>query len=403
MGIVLLIARLVNYRPGSIMPLMIVMFAVPVVLFEAKVGRDELYYRILQDSYAPGAKGHYQDRLDLNGLVGEIAEIRRESRIAPSSPDQIALEIQLRAGSGQPQAPELLTLISEEFARQQHEAAAAWEAFRRRYPRSRYIPNALYLQGQALDTRIDPEFVVFRGSLYIRYYHDFPWRASQPVWAELYRLAADPGLKAVAALRLAMLEAREGRLEPAIQLLTELTGGPVRAEASSQPSTWSQMLARRPAASSLDLDVDGVVLEGRKLLELLQSNRDPQQDDAALRELLRLDPRDPHYRANLERMLREVPPKSPLRDNLQVLIARSEPSPSRRIEELRSCIEHLSRQSGSDGLPRARFELGIAYQEDKRPEDARAALEQAALLHAGSPWSVEASRRLAAMGAAGRG
>jgi len=41
MAIVLMIAKLVNYRPGAIAPLLAVMFAIPVVLFEVEVGRDD--------------------------------------------------------------------------------------------------------------------------------------------------------------------------------------------------------------------------------------------------------------------------------------------------------------------------------------------------------------------------
>jgi len=49
-AVVLTVSRIVNYRPGAVTPLLAVMFALPVILFEKHVGRDELYYRLLERS-----------------------------------------------------------------------------------------------------------------------------------------------------------------------------------------------------------------------------------------------------------------------------------------------------------------------------------------------------------------
>ncbi len=407
MASVLLIARLVNYRPGAIAPLMTILFALPVVLFETKVGQDELYYRLrlLQSQYGTGSQSHFRDHWELDDLADQIAEIRGTAG-EPGAREQITLEIQLRAASGQPQIDELVTLINEEFASQQHAAVAACQHFRRRFPRSRFTPNALYFEGQWLDTRIDPDFVLFRGMLYVRYYHDFPWRASLGVWRELSERFPREPISAVAVVRLATLEAREGRVDSAVARLAELIRqAPAPVETSTQPAGWSQVFAKSPAASGIDIDFEGVLLEARKLLDLLAGNRDPQYRDRPLCRLLGLDPRSPIYRQNLEKLLRDIPaqyPLTPLRDNVQVLLARSQSSPSRRIEELSRCIEAMAGQPDSDALPQARFELAVALHEDKRPEEARAALEQLQARHPASPWAAEAGRRLAAMGVAGR-
>jgi hypothetical protein len=160
------------------------------------------------------------------------------------------------------------------------------------------------------------------------------------------------------------------------------------------------MLARQPASSSLDVDVETTSLEIAKLLDLLTSNRDVDRKDFPLLHLLRLDPRHPLYHANLLALLEQVTteyPQSRLKDNIEVFVARSEPSPSRRISALSQCVETLARDANSDVLPWARYELGMAYQGDKRPDDARQAFEAVRRLHPGSPWSADASRRLAAM------
>ena len=76
--------------------------------------------------------------------------------------------------------------MQESLALQQHEAIAASRRFRQRYPRSRYIPNALYIEGQAADTRIAPQFGIYRGDVLLRYYQEFPSPASESAWRELY-------------------------------------------------------------------------------------------------------------------------------------------------------------------------------------------------------------------------
>lgn len=74
MALVLLIARIVNYRPGAIAPLLAVMFLVPWGLFHAKIGRDELYYRLLEHDCGPGSRTFFVDR-DENDTIREYAQI----------------------------------------------------------------------------------------------------------------------------------------------------------------------------------------------------------------------------------------------------------------------------------------------------------------------------------------
>ena len=88
---------------------------------------------------------------------------------------------------------------------------------------------------------------------------------------------------------------------------------------------------------------------------------------------------------------------------VDVLIAGTEPSQSRRIEGLRACVERLRvEQRAGDALAQARHELGLAYKQDNRPQEARAVFEETIRLNADSPWALEANRQLASMGIAGR-
>ncbi len=398
MGIVLLIAKLVNYRPGAIAPLMALMFVAPVLLFEVKVGRDELYYRLIESYYGPASTTHFVDNIDLSDSIRQLVR-HREGQDEPIGveprTEQVRLEVELR-------------LLSEAFAEQQAEAASACEEFRRKFPRSRYIPNLLYLEGRALDMRIDRE--ASRERAIVRYYSDFPSKAAEKVWRELHDRFAGSPLWTYATLRLAQLAARGGEIDKALGLLDELEQFKEPTASSDAPPTgrWQALVfffAKRPASDTLGVDASAMAQEGRKLRWLLAGNRDPQQNDAALRRLLSFDPHHAQYRQNLKLLRAEIPtryPLTPLGDNLDVLIAGTEPSKSRRIEELTQCVERLKAEQSSDALSQARYELGLAYKQDSRPQEARAIFEDTIRLNADSPWAAEANRQLASMGISGR-
>lgn len=396
MGVVLLLARLVNYRPGAIAPLLAVMFAIPVILFEAKVGRDELYYRLLETTFGPGSSVYFVDNTDASVAVKQEAQERFEHTQNPGATlgamlDQVILEWQLR--------------LASEMEGHRYEAVVACEAFREDFPESRYIPNTLYIEGRAMDMRVDQE--MFRRELKLLFYKDFPNGASRPVWQELHDAYPDSPLWTEATLRLAQLEARSGNVDLAVERLDELMAQDQADETAKAEVAvgWQGFFAKRPAAGTLGVDPSAIVLEARKLRHLLVNNRDPHQKDLALRRLLSFDPRHPMYRHNLERLraeLAEKYPLTPLRDNLDVRIAATPPSDSLRIDGLKKCVEELMRAPNSDALPRARYELGLAYKKDDRPEEARAAFEDVIRFHPDSPWALEASRKLAGMGATAR-
>jgi len=399
MAVVLTIAKLVNYRPGAIAPLLAVMFAIPVVLFEAKVGRDELYYRLLEAGFGPASRTHFVDNVDASAAIRRLAQSRLEQiddpRATPEAVrEQVALEWQLQLTSGV-------------FALYQHEAVAACDAFRTRFPRSRYIPNTLYIEGRAIDMRIDQEF--FRKRAMLRYYNDFPSAVSKPVWQELHERFSRSPLSTVATLRLAMLEARAGNVDRAIELLNTLIAWRHERDGSQETQAsaggWRAYFAKLPASGTLGVDSGAVVQEGRKLRHLLANNRDPHQRDRALVRLLSFDPRHAMYRGNLKSLRADIQKRYPLTmlgDNLDVLIASTEPSRSLRIAALDRCVQDLLEQTASDALPQARYELGLAYKEDNRPAEARELFEQARQYHRDSPWALEAERKLAAMGANAR-
>ena len=251
-----------------------------------------------------------------------------------------------------------------------------------------------------------------RGELLLRYYDDFPHaEASWPVWSQLHERFPDSPAASVALLRLATLEARAGQVVPAIAMLKELQErfGADRVEpgVATQPVGYEAFFQKKPAYALLGIEPSSVAHAGRRLLDLLENNRQIDlegfYDYPVLQRLLGMDSRHPRYRQNLQELYVEITPTSPysptrLKDNIEVLIVASDPSWSRRINRLEALIDRYASDPDSDALAEARYELGVAYQVDNRPAEAREAFETVEQRYPGS-WACDAAqRRLAAMG-----
>ena len=407
MGVVLGIARLVNDRPGAIAPLMALLFALPIALFEAKVGRDELYYRLIEQRFGPGSPSHFVDRVDASDMIRGIAQRRWEERgregtlAAAEKQVRFLLQFQLNTLRADWDEQDLESMA--DFAQEQYEAVHACETFLEHYPRSRYVADVLYLQGRALDMRIDREW--FRRKGIIRHYEDFPNMASRPVWERLVANHPESQMGGVGMYRLGVLRARAGDVDGAVAVLERLVRSSAQAvRQSTQPESGSslrRLFAGRTGQLSLAVNPADVAMQGRKLLALISHNRDPQQKDLALRTLLSFDPHDQTYPRNLRQLLKDIAtkyPLTPLRDNLEVMLAAAEPSQSLKIKALESVAKRFSGQPDSDAHPQAQYELGVAYKLDNRMAEARAMFEQVLLKDAASPWALESRRQLAEIG-----
>ena len=397
LGIVLAIARLVQYRPGAIAPLLAVMFAIPVVLFEVKVGRSELHYQLLEANYGPQSKTVFVNNLDIGPMIDQLsAERMAQLDEPPPEPADFRQLTQL-----------WVMLAGEHFAAERHEAIQAAITFRENFPNSEHVPHALYIEGRARDIRVDEEHL--RRTRRVRYYHNFPSDAGEPVWRELYENYPKSQTAVVAAHRLAHLWARHGRVDDAQAILDRLIDELAPQFANKRPmatlTSWTDFMRKQPAADNLRIDVGSVVGEARKLRELIIHNRDPHQNDWALQQLLKFDPQHAMYRQNLARLLdtiRQAPPttRSLLEDNVDVLLAASAPSMSERIRLLEQKIAAYTRTTELDALPYALFELGSAYQVDNLTRKARTTFERLVREHPESVWAQEAQSRLASTGIA---
>ncbi|MCH7814038.1 MAG: tetratricopeptide repeat protein, partial [Planctomycetes bacterium] len=383
MAFVLFIAAMVNYRPGAIAPLLALMFVIPVALFEFNVGRDELHYRLLEHDYAT----HFAET-DLAARYEQTVQAAWLARSPPRPPreqieDSIELAWQLR----------LDEVVSPRVAQHCYEVVQRADRFVRRYPDSRYAVAAVYLKAQALDMRVDQG--AFLKNRVLRFYSSFPSQASEPAWRRVVHNAPRSPMTAVALLRLAVLEARAGRMDEARAHLRQVIDafGADADEAPDDEAASDQVLTVKPVEQTLDISLDRTLLEARRLSELLEKNRDPLYGYQPIVDLLHFDPRGEHHRSNLQGLLDHYPPgaEPQIADNVELAIALTVAEPAERLERLEACAR---RHPDGDAQAETLFRLGQAYRQTGDSARARTHYEQLLREHADAIWRNPAQQAL---------
>ncbi len=351
MGLALLIARIVRFRPGPVAPTLALMFVAPVLVFHTKVGTDELAYRVLEARYGPRSPRFEPVRNAEPMLRHMLAELLRDDVLYQHYRDEL---LRVLAGDGTPMRRLARYHLLTGFMADRAEAYEACRRFISDYPRSRYIPNVLYIQARVLDTRLD-ERALDDDPPRRALYDDYPHVQSESVWLKLLTGFPDSPLALAAGVRLAELHLRRGEVAEARALLERVLQ---RAEAhpqqaATQPSLRS-LLARAAPEASLEFQSQPFRRAARNLLDLIDANADdPRYGNRPLRDYMRLDPHRPGYADALLRMARQYR-DGLLMDNLMVAWAETLADPLRRAAALEACVRRFP---NGDALPQALFRL----------------------------------------------
>jgi outer membrane protein assembly factor BamD (BamD/ComL family) len=396
----LAIARLINYRPGGISPVLATLFIIPVVLFHTQVGRDELEYRILEKDIGPGSSTLFVPR-DV-GAEADRDATRRWSASHDEPYDAIrrhSLDRALRDAALRAENDRLV-------------AVEQCDSFIIRFPGSRYVGNVYYLKGRAQDQRIQHARLFNRHRLEFR--SDWPSLSSRQTWKTIEEQFPASAPAAVALHRLALLEARDGRIDAACDLLQRIIDRFDGAAATSRPAgimaDRASLFQRADPAESLGLDLPALIIQARHLREMLAACRDDapvRADDVFLLPaaalpaaplhpaglLLSMDDSHRGYGENLLRLIEHFP-GSHAADYADLRRIQLEPAISRRIALWRGAATRLA---GRPAAAEALFQLGDVFQEDSLSEEARAAFNELINLYPQSCWAAEAKDRLASL------
>lgn len=385
MALVLIIARVVNYRPGAIAPVLAVMFVIPWVLFETKVGRDELYYRLLENAYGPNS-----DYFVGGGVDAAIDEVTEKELARDPDPerDPAAVRENTKLAMSQHLEPDFDSGV---LAQRRYAVVGACEAFCSSFSYSRYVPNALYIEGMAQDMRIDIDR--FMNEERIEFYHDFPSHVSFGTWARVLGNFPHSPVADVAALQTAKLFVRDSRVDDALDVLQRFENGASSAgdnRTGERATGLFGVLEKKPAEATLKLPVRATRSEGRQLRLLLLNNRDAVFGDKPLVALFMLDPQSAFYTRNLEET-RAAFPGCKLEDNLLLAEALTIEDRDARTARLRDL---LAGDALDDAKPAAIYELGVLLQQAYRADEARAMYDEVAAQYPGTPWADDAKHAI---------
>jgi hypothetical protein len=389
-AICLQLAKLLIYRPGAVAPIVSVMFALPVILFHVGVGVDELDYRVLERQYGPRSRA-FEPIQDLRPKLQELllSIVRDEGLYRRYLPEILAA----LSGESAPNPRLILQYFAVEFHEDRERAYQACNKFIADHPHSRRVPEVLFIQARALDTRLD-ERPLMAGVLSRKLYFDFPHVQSEQAWSALLKQFPESDLAVAAAVRLAQLRLRAGDAVAASEFLTPLMGR-LREQRATTTQPTGGILAPTPTPQTLGFEVGSYQREAWRLEELLRANA----DDAAyranpLRELVSLDPHRERYAEQLLRLIDRYS-DSVACDNMLVAYAVTLPTPAARAEALDRLVR---RKPLGDALPEAKVRLANLEIQSLGGLEHRARgiarLREVAVHSPGTYWGAEARRLL---------
>ncbi len=399
-ALALAVARLIAYRPGGIPPILALLFAVPVFLFHTYVGWHELEYRVLERAIGPGNQTVFVP-VDVKKEAGHVAT-RKWSESGGESYDSILR----RALAKEIDNVRLRCEIDRD------NATSRCDRFLERFTSSRYVPNVLFLKGQAQDQRLQTSILLddHRSS----YRNDVPSRASFRTWETLVEQYPESDFLATALYKLSLLRARDGDFAAAIRGLDDLLArfdvGRTTTQGVDRPVPKQDSVFRVEAPSaSLGLASRVWVLQARRLKEMILACRDDPgrplgevlyTSESSSKTLVRplqlllwLDDSDPLYTRNL-RGIAQCFPESEAAGYVQVRLVLEERAISRRLRQFAEASENLAgRPCGAEAL----FWLGEARQEDSILDEAKTAFDGLVKEYPDSCWADEAKERLSSL------
>lgn len=395
-ALALAVARFINFRPGGIPPLLAILFAIPVVLFHANVGRHELEYRILEEEIGIGPRSVFA-AYDLGKRVEDAAvEQWQES-------GDVGFE-SLRA--------QILSKADREcrttFESERLHAMARCNQFLSLFPDSQYCGNVLYLKARMLDMRIDEDLLTNRQLVVFR--TEPPRHVSRETWEAVAADSPQAVLAAPALFKLAFLDTVDGQFDAALKRLDHLltTFAPTaRANnrSTSDNGVISTVFERRRPGETLGIQTDPILANARRLAEMIRACQPAATTTATtmpattrpanepLQLLFQFDPNHPQYSNNLSGLI-ESYPDTPAASYARVYLARSESAVPSRLRQLRQLTENLKKEPAG---AMAAFFLADLLEFERKLTDALTVFEELVARYPDSCWASDARPRLAAL------
>ena len=200
-AVVSVLARLMQFRPGIIWPVILVLLSVPTWVFFERVGVDELDYALIAARIGPGEAVFAPPAAEGMSYPVRITTLPVSTRSASQPASQ-------RAVAASKPALALLVRARVELGRQRTTLSAECEKFIKRHPDSARSAAVMWIIATVKDIRIDKQALA-AGS--VRYLYAGPSAESKGAWADLAERHPRQPQAFVAHQRLGIQAIREGR------------------------------------------------------------------------------------------------------------------------------------------------------------------------------------------------
>lgn len=377
-GVVLGIGHFTRYRPGLVWVVTSVVLLVAVVVFEVKIGFDELDYQLYVAKNNPEQISEFHDHSITEALDKTLTNPAVRRYLAgffyPAEPILLRAElkretqIQLshdRWPSWFMVPPELNYQVKKQWLFEQYDLFIKLRA------KSRRMPIALYCK--ALLSEYSPDIEALGEKEILHFYSDYPYEKSREIWYRLYREFGDSPESLEARWRIAKHWAGHGRFKQADEILGEaqaMVAEKLKLLEKEQAQSETFFSPFRPLADSVmtKSKLDELQRKINQLRNLIGPENRTDKPDAGKRlaEFVMLNPHSQRFGRDLDKLLEQMRDDDPLGDN--VLLAQTKRIADEQLRAEKLAQLHKEFQD-TDGGMQALYELGLLKRRRWSQED----------------------------------
>ncbi len=391
-GFVLGIGHFTRYRPGLIWIFTSITLIISVVVFEAKIGFDELDYQLYAAKNNPENISEFHDH-NIAGLLDRIMrnpDTRQYMDDSSYPSDPIARRAELKKEIQEQLScnrwPGWITVPEElEFQKKREWLFKQYDLFISKRPYSNRMPIVLYYK--AILSEYSPDTNILGHEEILHFYSDYPHDKTSQIWWNLYRDFGSSPESLEARWRIAKQQAGRSMFEQAEEILKGAkilaeTKRPELLQAEQTPTDKLLGLFRPPADTTMTIPKFNELLRKLNYLHILISSENRTDEPNSMERLAKfvmLNPHSPEYAGQLDELYRQTKDGDRLRDNILLAQAKLIADEQLRTEKFKQIHEQYQ---NTDGGISALYELGLlsrrrwSQQEDSNTEQKKKYLEE---------------------------
>ncbi len=368
-AVVISIGHYTRYRPGLTWISTFVVLVGAVVLFEVKIGFDELDYQLYIAKNDPEQANEFHEHSITEALDETITNPELKKYLAnivfyPTEPiplrtelkKEILIQLSFDRWPSWLIVPDYLNYQDKRSSLQKQ-----YDTFISKRPNSSRMPMALYYKG--ILSEYEPDVRHLEQTEILRFYNDYPHRESLLTWHRLYEYFGQSPESIEARWRIAWDWAGQGKFEQADKLFGQaqaMIAERLKQFENKQIQQESLFALFQPPADSVMTTVKLTELQRRiNLLRTLigsENGIDKPECAERLAKFVTLNPHSTNYSQHLTELLNQTKEDDPLRDNIALAQAKLLADEQLRAERLTELHKGFAQ---TDGGMLALYDLGL--------------------------------------------